>query len=368
MASDRREGMSYAPTGPYRPVVAAGEFPFAVAHLEHGHVYGQVNGLLEAGATLRWVYDPDPAKVAAFQQRYPDTPVARDLDEVLGDEAVALVAAAAVPDERCALGVRVMEAGKDYFTDKAPLTTLAQLDDAKAAVARTGRKYLAYYSERIHTEAGVRAGELIADGAIGRVIQVLGLGPHRLSLPSRPAWFFDKARTGGILIDLGCHQIEQFLAYAGATDAEVVAARAENFAHPEAPGIDDFGEAMLRAPDGASSYFRVDWFTADGLPTWGDGRTVVLGTDGTIEMRKYLDLTRSDQGDHLFLVDHRGVRHWELAGQVGYPFFGQLILDCLRRTESAMTQAHVFKAAELSVRAQAWADERRAQAQAQARP
>jgi len=359
MATDRREGMSYAPTGPYRPVVAEGEFPFAVAHLEHGHVYGQVNGLLEAGAQLRWVYDPDPAKLEVFMARYPGTPVARDLGEILDDASVLLVAAAAVPSERCALGLRVMDAGKDYFTDKAPLTTLAQLADARAAVERTGRKYLAYYSERVHTESGVRAGELIADGAIGRVLQVLGLGPHRLSLASRPAWFFDKARTGGILIDLGCHQIEQFLYYTGAHDAEVLCARAENFSHPEAPGIEDFGEALLRADNGASNYFRVDWFTADGLPTWGDGRTVVLGTDGTIEMRKYIDLARHDDGDHLYLVDHDGVRHLALAGQVGYPFFGQLILDCLNRSEHAMTQAHVFKAAELSLLAQQAADARR---------
>ena len=356
MSTNRREGMAYAPTGPYRPVVGEGEFPFAVAHLEHGHVYGQVNGLLEAGAHLRWVYDPDPAKIEVFLHRYPGTPVARDLEEIRADDSVRLIAAAAVPSERCDLGIRVMAAGKDYFTDKAPLTTLAQLEAARAATARTGRKYLAYYSERVHTESGVRAGELIADGAIGRVVQVLGLGPHRLSLASRPGWFFDKARTGGILVDLGCHQIEQFLSYTGAADAEVIAARAENLAHPDAPGIEDFGEALLKADNGASNYFRVDWFTADGLPTWGDGRTVVLGTDGTIEMRKYIDLARHDDGDHLYLVDHQGVHHMPLAGTVGYPFFGELILDCLHRTEHAMTQAHVFKTAELSLLAQQAAD------------
>ena len=36
----------------------------------------------------------------------------------------------------------------------------------------------------------------------------------------------------------------------------------------------------------------------------------------------------------------------------GYPFFGQLILDCLNRTENAMTQEHAFKAAELCLTAQ----------------
>jgi predicted dehydrogenase len=227
-------------------------------------------------------------------------------------------------------------------------------------VERTGRKYLVYYSERIHTESGVRAGELIEDGAIGRVVQVLGLGPHRLNIGSRPDWFFDKARYGGILVDIGSHQIEQFLSYAGAQDAEVVMARADNLAHPERPGLEDFGEASLRADNGASNYFRVDWFTPDGLPTWGDGRTIILGTDGYIELRKYIDLARHDDGDHLYLVTHGGVEHMALAGQVGFPFFGRLVLDCLGRTERAMTQAHAFKAAELCLRAQEAADAARA--------
>ena len=266
------------------------------------------------------------------------------------------MAAAAIPDRRCDLGIRVMEAGKDYFTDKAPLTTLAQLERARAAAARTERKYMAYFSERLHTESGVRAGELIADGAIGRVIQVLGLGPHRLNAGARPAWFFDKQRYGGILVDIGSHQTEQFLHYTGARDARVASARAVNLHHPDRPDFEDFGEASLVADNGASNYFRVDWFTPDGLPTWGDGRTIVMGTDGYIEMRKYLDLGRDDATDHLYLVDGKGVQHMVLEGQVGFPFFGQLVLDCLNRTETAMTQEHAFKAAELCLKAQAWAD------------
>jgi predicted dehydrogenase len=359
MASDRRDGMTYAPTGPARPVVAAGDFVFAAAHLDHGHIYGQCNGLVEAGGLLRWVYDPDPERLSAFIGRFPTARAARSLDEILDDDDVRLGAAAAVPDERSALGIRVMEAGRDYFTDKAPMTTSSQLAQAREATARTGRKYAVYYSERIHTESGVRAGELIEEGAIGRVVQVLGLGPHRLNAASRPAWFFDKARYGGILVDLGSHQVEQFLHYAGAEDAEVVAARAENLHHGATPGLEDFGEAMLLADNGASNYLRVDWFTPDGLPTWGDGRTIVLGTDGYIEMRKYIDIARHDDGDHLYLVTHAGVEHMPLAGKVGFPFFGRLILDCLNRTEQAMTQAHAFKAAELSLEAQRLADAHR---------
>jgi predicted dehydrogenase len=343
---------AYLPGPKPGPVVAPGEFVFAAAHLDHGHIFGQTQGLIEAGATLAWVYDPDGAKVAKFTARFPAARVARSLDEILDDPAVRLVAAAAIPCDRGPLGVRVLRAGKDYFTDKAPLTTLDQLAAARAAVAETGRKFMVYYSERLHVECAVHAGTLVKNGAIGRVVQVLGLGPHRLNRPSRPAWFFEPASYGGILCDIGSHQFEQFLHYSGATGATILHAATGNYANPDHPRFEDFGEASLVGDNGASNYVRVDWFTPDGLGTWGDGRTVILGTEGTIELRKYTDVARSRSTDHLVIVDRQGEHHLELQGRVGFPFFGQLILDCLHRTETAMTQAHAFQAAELSVRAQ----------------
>ncbi len=271
---------------------------------------------------------------------------------MLQDAAVSLVASAAVPSDRCALGLRVLASGKDYFTDKSPLTSLDQLAQAKAAVERTGKKYMVYYSERLHVESAVHAGNLIEAGAIGRVLQVIGMGPHRLNAPSRPAWFFDKAKYGGILCDIGSHQIEQYLSYSGARNATVVRSQVANHNHPATPGLEDFGEAMLVGDNGTSNYFRVDWFTPDGLGTWGDGRTFILGTDGTIELRKYIDVAREKTGDHVYFTDHKGEHHIPVAGQVGFPFFGRLVLDCLNRTENAMTQEHAFKAAELCCRAQ----------------
>ena len=181
------DGMNYAPQGKPAPVVQHGEFVFAATHLDHGHIYGQCNGLIEAGAELKWVYDSDPARVEAFQAQFPSVKVARSLDEILADPAIQLVAAAAIPSERGALGCRVMQAGKDYFTDKTPFTTFGQLEEAKAVVAETGRKYMVYFSERLHVESAMYATDLVQQGAIGRVLQVIGLGPHRLNKPSRPA-------------------------------------------------------------------------------------------------------------------------------------------------------------------------------------
>ncbi|MCL2356092.1 MAG: Gfo/Idh/MocA family oxidoreductase [Defluviitaleaceae bacterium] len=345
-------GMNYAPKGKPNPVVKPGEFVFAAVGLDHGHIGGQCNGLIEAGATLKWIYDPDPAKVERYLAQYPGAKAARSEEEVLQDAEVRLVTSANIASERCPLGLRVMAADKDYFTDKAPLTTLEQLADAKAAVKKTGKIFAVYYSERLHVEAAVYAGQLIEEGAIGRVVQTLGMGPHRAGFHYRPAWFFEREKYGGILCDIGSHQIEQFLYYTGSKDAEIVAAQIENYNNPKYPGLDDFGDCTLRGDNGTTGYFRVDWFTPDGLCTWGDGRMFILGTDGYIELRKYADIARSKRGGHLYLANKHTEEYIDCEGNVGHPFFGELILDCLNRTDNAMTQEHTFKAAELCVKAQ----------------
>ena len=342
----------YEPTGRPAPVCAPGDFVIAATHLDHGHIHGQCGGLVQAGAQVKWVHDADPARVAAFREKFPAARAARSLDEMLDDPEVQLVAAAAVTSERGPLGCRVLRAGKHYFTDKAPFTTLEQLAEARRAVAETGRKYAVYYSERLHSECSAHAGSLVKDGAIGRVLQTIGTGPHRLNAASRPAWFFERAKYGGILCDIGSHQVEQFLHFTGARDAEVKFAAVRNAAHAEYPELQDFGECLLTADTGASGYFRVDWFTPDGLSTWGDGRLVILGTDGYIELRKNVDIATGHGMDQLFVVDGRGEHRVACAGKVGFPFFGELINDCRHGTENAMTQEHTFKAAELSLRAQ----------------
>ncbi|MFF2907924.1 Gfo/Idh/MocA family protein [Paenibacillus sp. NPDC057934] len=352
---NRKDGMNYAPRHEVKPVVGAGEFVIAAIALDHGHIYGMCNGLIEAGAQLKWVYDPDPAKVKVFLDTYPGVKAARSAEEILEDTAVHLVAAAAIPSERAALGMKVMAHGKDYFTDKTPFTTLEQLAAARVQAERTQQKYMVYFSERLHVESAVYAGQLIREGRIGRVLQVMGMGPHRLNAPSRPEWFFKRQQYGGILCDIGSHQIEQFLYYAGCRSAKVLHSKVANYSHADYPELEDFGDATLVGDNGATQYFRVDWFTPEGLGTWGDGRTMILGTEGYIELRKYTDLGRVSSGDHVFWADAEGEHYEHVAGKVGFPFFGELILDVLNRTELAMTQEHAFKAAELCLTAQAQA-------------
>ena len=348
--------MTYAPKGKPQPVVKPGEFVFSAVRLDHGHIYGMCNGLTEAGATLKYVWDPDPAKVAAFLKAFPQARAARSEEEALADPETHLIAGAAVTSERCALGLKAMDAGKDYFTDKAPFTTMAQLDSAKAKVRETGRKYMCYYAERLHDEGSILAGYLVDAGEIGKVISVTGFGPHRLGAPGRPKWFFEREKYGGILCDIGSHQIDQFLFYAKEDDARVVSSRIANYAHPDYPELEDFGDCNIIGKNGAAHYFRVDWFTPDGLRTWGDGRLFILGTEGYIEVRKYVNIAQeANGGGHVFLVNGKGEKYFNAVGATGFPYFGQLILDCLNRTENAMTQHHCFKAAELCLQAQAQA-------------
>ena len=323
---------------------------FAAIGINHDHIHGQVGAVLRGGGELVSFYAKEPDLAAAFAKRYPQAKQARAEDEILDDSGIQLVVSAGIPDERAPLGIRVMKHGKDYMSDKPGITTLEQLAEVRQLQKETRRIYSIMYSERLDNRAAVKAGELVKAGAIGRVIQTIGLGPHRLNAKQRPAWFFEHDRYGGILCDIGSHQADQFLFYTGSTHAEVVAAQAGNVHHPEYPGLEDFGDLILRG-DGGTGYIRVDWFTPEGLGFWGDGRTTILGTEGYIELRKYIDIAGKPGGNHLFLVDQKATRYMD-CNQQPLPYGEQLVSDILNRTETAMPQAHCFLATELALTAQ----------------
>jgi predicted dehydrogenase len=323
---------------------------FGVIGMNHNHIHGMTDLLLKAGAELTACYAAEPDLAADFVARYPQVRLARSADEIMSDQSIELIASAAISNERCGIGIATLRHGKDFLSDKPAFTSLEQLAEARHVQRETGRIYSVCYSERFQNQATVRAGELVAAGAIGRPLQTIGLGPHRLNVASRPAWFFEHARYGGILADIGSHQADQFLFFTGSTSAEIVASQVGNFAHPEYPELEDFGDMMLRGDRGVG-YVRVDWFTPDGLNSWGDGRLTVLGTDGFIEIRKYADIGGRAGGNHLFLVDGKQTRYID-CHDVDLPFGRQLLDDVRNRTETAMPQAHAFLASELALRAQ----------------
>lgn len=322
---------------------------FSVIGLNHGHINSQTRAVLRGGGELVSFYAKEPDLAVAFAKEFPQAKLARSQKEILEDNSVQLIVSASIPNERAPLGIEVMRHGKDFMVDKPGITTLEQLSEARRVQAQTHRIYSIMYSERLENRATVKAGELAKAGAIGKVIQTIGLGPHRMNPKSRPAWFFERERYGGIICDIGSHQFDQFLFFTGSIHAEVIASQVGNFHHPQYPGLEDFGDTMVRG-DGGVGYIRIDWFTPDGLPTWGDGRLTVLGTDGYIEVRKNVDIG-GKTGAHLFLVDQKGVRYIE-SGNVPLPYGEQLVNDIINRTETAMPQAHCFLATELALQAQ----------------
>src|SRR6185295_10208130 len=188
----------------------------------------------------------EPDLAAAFAKRFPEATRASSEKEILEASNIQLVVSAAIPDERAPLGIEVMRHGKDFLSDKPGMTSLQQLAEVKRVQAQTKRIYSIMYSERHENRATVKAGELVKAGAIGKVIQTMGVGPHRLNADTRPPWFFQKDRYGGILCDVGSHQFDQFLFFTGSTRADIVASQVGNVHHPEHPGLEDFGDVMLK--------------------------------------------------------------------------------------------------------------------------
>lgn len=324
---------------------------FGVVGIDHRHIYDQVRGLLDAGAECAgyWTSAGTPTE-PGFVERFPHIKRIEDRRRLLEDSSVQLIACAAIPRDRAAFAIEAMHHGKDVMVDKPGMTSFEQLAQVKRTQQETGRIYSVNFTERFEVRAVTKATELVRAGTIGRVVQTIGLGPHRLNRHTRPAWFFDEPAYGGILVDIASHQIDQFLHFTGSTDAEIVAARCGNLAHPDDPGLQDFGEIML-AHKNASGYIRVDWFTPDGLDTWGDGRLTILGTEGYIELRKYIDIVGRPGKDHLFLVNHEGARYIDCTREA-LPYYANLLRDISERTERAMTHAHCFKVCELALKAQ----------------
>lgn len=323
---------------------------FSVIGLNHGHIYAQADAAVRGGGELVSFYGKEPELTSAFSKRFPQAKMAKSENEILEDKSIQLVVSASIPKDRALLGVQVMQHGKDFMVDKPGIISLVQLSEVRKVQQETKRIYSIMYSERLENKATVKAGELVKAGAIGKVIQTIGLGPHRMNIKSRPEWFFKKDLYGGIICDIGSHQFDQYLFFTGSTEAKITASQVGNVHYPQYPEFEDFGDVMLNGNAGAG-YIRVDWFTPDGLNTWGDGRLTILGTDGFIEIRKNVDISGRTGGSHLFLVDQKETKYIDCTEQA-LPYGEQLMNDIVNRTETAMSQQHCFLATELALKAQ----------------
>lgn len=323
---------------------------FSVIGINHAHIYSMVDAVTRGGGQLVSVYAKESDLLAAFTKKYPQVKLAKSEDEILNDKSIQLILSSAIPIDRAGIGIKAMQHGKDYMVDKPGIITLEQLEELRNVQKQTGRIYSIMYSERFENKATTKAGDLVKAGAIGKVIQTVIMAPHRISLTTRPPWFFDKKNFGGILTDIGSHQFDQFLFFTGSDHADILASQTGNVAHPKYPAFEDFGDVMLRG-NGGAGYIRVDWFTPDGLNTWGDGRLTVLGTEGYIEVRKNADIAVHEGANHLYLVNNKETQYMN-CNNVELPYGRLLVDDILHRTETAMTQKHCFYATELALKAQ----------------
>jgi len=333
----------------------ADRLKLGVLGIDHGHIFGMLGHMLREGCTCAAWWTGGPAVTEAkFREVFPALERVEDRRRILEDPEVDLVLISAVPADRGALAIEAMEAGKDVMVDKPGCTTLEQLAAVREVQARTGRIWTVNFSERFQVPAVARAEALVTEGAIGRVIQTVNLAPHRQNLATRPDWYFKRERYGGILTDIGSHQIDQFLHFTGSTEVRIAHAAVENTTRPEHRGFQDYGEVTL-VGDKGHGFVRVDWFTPDGLPTWGDGRLFLLGTEGTIELRKYTDIGRPHRTDTLYLLNGTENVAIDCAGEP-LPYFKRLIEDVRNRTETAVTQEHTFRTMEIAIRAQMLAE------------
>ena len=332
---------------------------FAAVGLDHSHAFGQIEGLLGEGCELVGLSSDDPAAAVAraTRDRWPDAPWTDDPARLLHDPSIDLIVTAAVPDRRAAIALEALRNGKDVVADKPGCVTLDELDEIEKAVAESGRFWSVTFSERFEVRCAIRAGQLVREGRIGRVVQTVGLGPHRegdrahlAGGPGRPEWFYDCDRTGGILTDIASHQVDQFLWFTGSEEAEVVSSTVANYTHPDSPKMQDFGEMTLRSAQ-AHGYVRVDWYTPQGLPTWGDGRLVILGTEGYLELRKYVDIAGRPGRDHLFVIDGAGTEYVDCSDVV-LSYYPDLVHDVRNRTDTACPQRHTYEVMRLAIEAQ----------------
>jgi predicted dehydrogenase len=331
---------------------------FAVCGMSHDHIYGMIGGIQRGGGELVAAWGGEPDKLAGFKKRFPSIKIVETQDEILDDSSVQLVLSSQIANERAPLGIRVMKHGKDFLSDKPGITTLEQLAEVRKAIAETKRTFAIMYSERLEVKAAIYAGVLIQKGAIGKVIQTINIAPHQIVQnqgdagggTGRPDWFWNPDQYGGILCDIGSHQVDQFLYYTGSQQAEIVESQIANVRHPDRPRFQDFGDMVLRGDRGLG-YVRLDWFTPDGLGTWGDGRSFILGTNGYIEIRKYINVAVAHQGNNLFLVDNKQARFID-CNNMPLPFGPQFVADVVNRTHEAQDQVQCLLTAELCINAQ----------------
>jgi len=324
----------------------------ALVGADHNHLYEIIDRLVKAGASA--VAHTAEGQFVEHYSGWQASSAEASIDDILADDTIDLIVTAAIPNRRASIALAAIEAGKHVISDKPGLTTTDQLDAVRAAIAgRPGRPWTVLFTERFENRAINEAVRLAKSGAVGTVVHVVGAGPHTMWAKRRPDWFWDPDATGGILVDVGSHQVDQFMSITGAVaaDVSIVSSMVGNVASADHPAMQDIGSMTLAAGAVVGDH-RLDYLTARGLGTWGDCRLMIVGTEGTIEARANVDVAGADGAEHLIVVDADGTRRVDISGVV-VDWAEHALADLADGGERLMTQQHAIDVTDVCLRAQA---------------
>jgi predicted dehydrogenase len=212
----------------------------------HSEAYRAIEGVRVAA-----VCDIDPDRAGALAEKHDCRP-ATEFRDLFEDDGIDIVDICVPTDRHAEILLAALDTDKAIVCEK-PLTL--HLGEAKDVLAKCGerpnRVFIAHVV-RFFPEYD-RAHRMVQGGELGRI----GVARmHRCgSLPFGGAtWFGDDARSGGVLLDLVCHDFDWLNWTFGAP--ERVYAR---YRQAPAPNAYKYASAVIRYPGGVLAHVEGSW-------------------------------------------------------------------------------------------------------------
>ncbi|MDO8588052.1 MAG: Gfo/Idh/MocA family oxidoreductase [Armatimonadota bacterium] len=172
-----------------------------------------------------------------------------DYRDVIADEDVDIVAIATPPYMHKEMAVEALKAGKHTLVEKPLAVSVADAEAILAAARKSGRigavNFMMRYSGLVEKLVALRTEGVL--GGLNRIIVENYAGDEGLS-PDH--WFWDRAKSGGILIEHGVHFFDL-----ARWVADSVPTRTVGFATERAPGVQDKVLACVQYEDSTMACF-----------------------------------------------------------------------------------------------------------------
>lgn len=319
---------------------------FGIVGCQHAHIGIFIREMIQLGHRFAGIYEPEPDPLARRLAEEFGVPLLPDRDALLGED-VSVIGCAAVNADKIDVVEWCEQHGKHVMLDKPAVTDREGLDRLRAVIARGRIEIGMLLTERFRGSL-LAAKRLIDEGTLGEIVHMGMRKPHLLNAPQRPAWHFDKQRSGGIIVDLLIHDFDLLRWLTG---REIVAvdgfmARAAESPHP---GFYDAAGVQAVMDDGATAQLYADWHTPQSSWTWGDGRLFVTGTRGTLELRLEGDPLLGGGEALLLTTDREPLRRVTELGTA--PLITADFLSRMDGSAHALTHADLLAASEAAIAA-----------------